>query len=401
VIAAVSRKRERRWRWAGLWLYALHLLTVWGLALSNIFLGLAIVVTPRVVRRAALPWERLRPLLLPMAAYSLFVIASIIASYDVRTSAGSLSELFALSTLLLGPLLVRGERSVRRVVNGLIAIASLIAIEAIVQYRGSLGDVSKRPPGPFSHYMTLSGVLLVCDVFLLTALAYGRRGVWRYIALVLINLALLGSLTRGAWLALALTAVVLVAVRKPRILLALPVVAVLFVAAAPVPLLHRVLSLGNLRDTSNYDRLCMIDAGVRMIAEHPVFGMGPDMVEIRYPIYRHPTAPRYWVPHLHNSFLELAAESGLPALLAYLWLVAAAVRLALARYRAEGGAAGGRADLYLGTLLALLAFNLAGLFENNWGDAEVKRMALFAIALPFCLLLEKDDAGARDLAGGE
>jgi hypothetical protein len=36
-------------------------------------------------------------------------------------------------------------------------------------------------------------------------------------------------------------------------------------------------------------------------------------------------------------------------------------------------------------LLALLAFNVAGLFENNWGDTEVQRPALLLFALPFCL----------------
>ena len=36
-------------------------------------------------------------------------------------------------------------------------------------------------------------------------------------------------------------------------------------------------------------------------------------------------------------------------------------------------------------MLALLAFNTAGLFENNWGDTEVQRVVLFVLALPFCL----------------
>ena len=54
-------------------------------------------------------------------------------------------------------------------------------------------------------------------------------------------------------------------------------------------------------------------------------------------------------------------------------------------YRDEGGKRGLRVDLYLGAGAALLAFSLAGLFENNWGDTEVQRMALFLLALPFCL----------------
>ena len=99
----------------------------------------------------------------------------------------------------------------------------------------------------------------------------------------------------------------------------------MFVALAPVPLLHRVTSIVDLRDTSNYDRLCMLEAGVTMVRERPVFGLGPDLVKRRYPIYRPPAAPRYEVPHLHNSLLQLAAERGLPALASYLGLTAAAV----------------------------------------------------------------------------
>jgi hypothetical protein len=36
-------------------------------------------------------------------------------------------------------------------------------------------------------------------------------------------------------------------------------------------------------------------------------------------------------------------------------------------------------------LLALLAFNVAGLFEANWRDTEVQRLLLFVLAMPFIL----------------
>ena len=63
----------------------------------------------------------------------------------------------------------------------------------------------------------------------------------------------------------------------------------------------------------------------------------------------------------------------------------ASLRLMLRKYRGEGGSRGARADLYLGGMLAVLAFNVAGLFENNWGDTEVQRVMLFVLAIPFCL----------------
>jgi len=267
-------------------------------------------------------------------------------------------------------------------------------------------------------------VLLICDVLLVTQMVCGRaaRSVWRWGALALINAALVGTMTRGAWVALGGALLCLLAVygrrggrrrpgpagepraasreppREPRhrgrryaAICAMALLAVFL--AAPPSVLRRASSIFDLRDPSNYDRLCMLDAGLHMIAERPFVGLGPDMVDHRYEIYRQPTAPRYWVPHLHNSFLEIAAERGLPSLAAYLWMMIAGVRLALRRYRAEGGLAGERAELYLGSVLALLAFNLAGLFENNWGDAEVKRLALFALMMPFCLALADAEDG--------
>ena len=91
------------------------------------------------------------------------------------------------------------------------------------------------------------------------------------------------------------------------------------------------------------------------------------------------------MPHLHNSYVQLAAERGLPALAAFLLLLALSGRAAWRAYRA-GLAAGGRfSDLHLGAIAALGAFAVAGLFEHNWGDTEVQRMAVFLLALPFCL----------------
>jgi O-antigen ligase len=413
--AAAAAGGDGRWRRFAYFGYALHLFTVFGLALSNILLGLTLALAPRALAERRVRWGVLQPVLLPMGFYLVFLTASILLSYDVRTSLFSFGETFAMATLYLGPGLVRGERELRRLVDGMIAVAAVLALRSISQYLWSFGELDQRIRGPYSHYMIFSGVLLIGDVLLLTQMVCGRaawRSVWRWIALASINAALLGTMTRGAWVALGGTLCCLLAVHghragrgrgehgagprhRGRQVAAICALALLVVfLVVPASVLHRAASILDLRDRSNYDRLCMLDAGLRMIAERPFVGLGPDMVDHRYEIYRQPTAPRYWVPHLHDSFLEMAAERGLPSLAAYLWMMIAGVRLALRRYRAEGGLAGPRAELYLGSVLALLAFNLAGLFENNWGDAVVKRLALFVLMMPFCLELADTESAA-------
>lgn len=343
------------------------------------------------------------PLLSALGAYVLWLLAPILASYDPRTSLQGIGELFNLTALPLALALVRGERAVRRLVDLLVAVGAVLACTGLAQYLVGYGDLDRRIRGPFSHYMTFSGFLLLCDVLLLAAMVFGARrerpagepggrffsflagAPWRCFALASINAGLLGSYTRNAWLALAVTLTVTILIRAPKLLLAYLPAGVLFVWLAPTPILSRALSIADLGDSSNYDRLCMLVAGGRMVAERPLFGIGPEMVERRYNLYRDPTAPRYLVPHLHNNLIQLAAERGLPALAAYLGLMGAAAVCAFRGLRREGGRRGPRADLWLGVLLALFAFNVAGLFEHNWGDTEVQRPVLFLLALPFCL----------------
>lgn len=379
-------RRER----IGYWLFSGHLLAVFGIALSNILLALTLLSAPWTLRGRRMPWSELAPLTVPLGVYALWLVGSVAASFDPVTSLGGLRELFTLSALLVAPLFVRGERDVRRLIDALVAVGVLLAGAGLAQYLMGYGALDRRIRGPFSHYMTFSGLLLICDLLLFAAIVLGtrrslRRRIWQWTALAVINIALLGSLTRSAWVGVGLTLTLYLMVRAPRWLLAYVPAALLFILLAPPRVLDRVSSITDLGDRSNYDRLCMLEAGAAMVAERPLFGLGPEMIERRYAIYRPPSAPRYEVPHLHNNFLQLAAERGVPELAAYLALVASAAAVAWRRYVREGRDAGPRADLYIGMLLALLAFNLAGLFENNWGDTEVQRPALLLLAIPFCL----------------
>ncbi len=408
-------------RLAGL-LYSAHLLLAWSIAISNICLGLALIAvfvparqdTRSFGQRWLDLWREVRqagaPVLVALAAYALWLLAPILASYDPRTSVRGVGELFNLAALPLGLALLSGERAVRRLVDLLVGVGAILACAGLAQYLFGYGDLDHRIRGPFSHYMTFAGFLLLCDLLLLAGMVFGPRksaqseprtlvgrvqAGWRWLALIAINAGLLGSYTRSAWLALAVAVTVLILIRAPKLIFAYVPAAALFIWLAPTPILSRAVSIANLGDSSNYDRLCMAAAAGRMIAERPLFGIGPEMVERRYALYRHPTAPRYQVPHLHNNLTQLAAECGLPALAAYLGLMGAAAWAALRGLRKEGGRRGPRADLWLGVLLALLAFNVAGLFENNWGDTEVQRPVLFLLVLPFCLARSEPEELAK------
>lgn len=391
----------------GFWLFLGQLVTTFGIALSNFLLFFTLVWA--AVRRRRLFFaagdedrRRRRTLLYPLAAYVLCFALSAAFSYDPATSLPELSQLYSALTLPLALLLVRGERQVRLVVSAVIAISVVLAIYGLAQFAFTdYGPLHQRIPGPFSHYMTFSGVLLL-GLALIAGRVASSRG-WRrkvnWIALAVVGPALVLTLTRSAWLGAFAVATAAFALQRRRVLVgyaaAVVLAAVSLAAVAPAiwpTYWQRATSVVDIRNPSNYDRLCMLWAGGQMIADRPLTGIGPAMVREWYPVYRHPTSVRARVKHLHNTFVHMAASRGIPSLLCYLWLMGAAAALAIERYRREGRRAGPRAGLYLGVLFALLALNVAGLFEANWRDTELQRWVLFLLALPVCLGGGKDEA---------
>ena len=96
--------------------------------------------------------------------------------------------------------------------------------------------------------------------------------------------------------------------------------------------------------------------------------------------------------------LVVIPKRGVPRrpLATFLWLMFAAGREGLRGYRRDRREGGNCGDLYFTTFLAVVVFNLAGLFEANWRDTEVSRLMLFLIAIPW--LLKSADSGAADQA---
>ena len=378
-------------------LYWAHLFALFGLGASNVLLGLTVLATPFSGQLRGLGRRAVRPLLGAVALYVALLAVSVVTSFDPARSAGGLTEIFALCTLLLGLVLLRDERTVRAVLDAVVLLATFEALVGLVQLVAAGGpDLDHRIRGTLSHYMTFSGVLMIADLVLLARLlagghAAGWRTDWRLWAILPISAALIATLTRSAWVGLAAGIVALLLLGRRRLLLWWVPVALLALLLLPSSVMERAATIVDPNDLTNADRISMAQAGWAMIRERPLVGQGPDMVEVRYPLYRLPHAWRQNVPHLHDAFLEVAAERGVPALLALLLLLGLPTARALAAYRREGGRSGPRADLWLAVLGGLVAFAVAGLFEDNWGDVEVQRLVLVLLAIPYALV--GDDPG--------
>ena len=314
----------------------------------------------------------------PLLAYSAVTIISVAASLDPVASLGDSKEVLLFLIVPVVYRLARG-RWASTVATIIISVGAVTAVFGIVQY-GILefDSLGQRPLGSMGHYMTYSGLLMLVIGLAAARLLFGSTDrIWAGLVLPTLLVALTLTLTRSAWVGSCVGIGLLLVIKDRRLLAAAPVVAALFLALAPQTVVDRAYSTFDLQDPTNRDRFAMVRAGVRMIRDHPLTGVGPDMVQEVYADYRDSGGVNAVNPHLHNVPLQIAAERGLPALAVWLWFIAAATRALI----------GGLGDpksraLAAGGLAALASMLAAGMFEYNFGDSEFLMLLLVLLTLP-------------------
>ncbi len=210
-------------------------------------------------------------------------------------------------------------------------------------------------------------------------LVFGSRDrLWPALVMPALVVALPLTFSRSAEVGVLLAVGLILMLKDLRLTALLPVVVALFFAFAPDTVTDRMASMFDMKDPTVRDRVAMLNTGRAMIAGHPLTGVGPSMIERMYARYRDPNGVNATNPHLHNVPVQIAAERGLPALAAWLWLI---VAMTLAVWRLFRG--GGDKVLASAALAAVVAMLGAGLFEYNFGDSEFLMLFLVLVTLPF------------------
>ena len=299
---------------------------------------------------------------------------------------------FVLFTMgLLACFLVTTPERARISIKALIVVAAGTSLYAFFQFgtayyrylsTQNLADdptVLARITGFMGHWMTFSGVQLLVWCAAVPAMLILRRR-WM-IPLGIIGAALVLSFTRSVWLG-ALAGFAVLAVLMPRKLLVRTAVPIGIVAlAASGLILHRLsLSFQQERFAPDSDRIELFVGGVRMIQDHPLFGVGPERVHTEFPRYAR-SLPRYY-GHLENNIVQIAAERGLLCLATFLWFIFELYASFIAMLKT---ATDDTRWVVLSSLSALTAFCVSGLFAYNFGDSEVLLLLLFIVSLPYGL----------------
>ena len=354
------------------------------IAIGEIFLAVALaawLATLIVEHRlpSAPPW------MLPLMLYAGWTLASAAFSPE-RTI--SFTDCKQLVLLLLVPLTyeIVDEASAMMLTTIILSAAAVSAVVGIGQYSILHYDnLGQRPRSTLGLYMTFSGLMMLAlSLALARVLFMTRSRVWPTLVMPALAVVLALTFTRSAWVGACCAVALLLMMRDFRLTAALPVLAAVFFAAAPPRILQRFYSMFNLQDLTVSDRFAMMRAGKLIVRDHPVFGVGPNMIERVYPGYRDPEAVLRTTPHLHNVPLQIAAERGLPAAALWLWFIGAVVVGAVTLFR-SARREGPLRFLSASALASVVAMLAAGMTEHNFGDSEFQILFLVLITLPFAV----------------
>ena len=315
----------------------------------------------------------------PLIVYAAVTLVSTAFSPDPRTSLMACKQMVL---FLLVPLVYRFARggNAQTMVTVIVSFAAAAAAVGIFQY-GVLhyDNLGQRPQGTLGHYMTYSGLLMLVIGTALARILFGERDrLWAALVVPALAVTIPLTFSRSAEVGACAAIALLLLLKDKRLLAILPVLALVFFVVAPARVTNRVESIFNLKDPTNADRLSMLREGVHMVKDHPVLGLGPNMVQPFYAQYREPDAVNATNPHLHNVPLQIAAERGLPALAVWIWFI---VGLTVALWKMMRDK---RQRLLAATALAAVVSMLAaGMFEYNFGDSEFLMLFLILVTLPF------------------
>jgi O-antigen ligase len=390
------------------WLtFASSALILVGIAPSQILLGLALAAL--LLSRQKL---RLPPIKLPLGLFLLGLLLAVLLSGNPAAGFPQVKKIYVFSQLLVAYTLLRDLRLARWLVLIWAGLGSVSAIRGFVQFALKLQQahalhrdfyasyMGARITGFMSHWYTFSVeemfVLIMLGAFLFFSPAARRyRWLWFTLGFLMAFAVLLGE-TRAVWIATAVAALYLIWCWRPRMVALVPVVLVAGFLVAPHSIRERVESIVQPgRNDSNQFRAILTRTGVRMIKAHPWFGLGPEMPRIHFMEYLPPDVrlplPSGSYMHLHDIYLEYAAERGIPVLLIFLWLIGKILWDFSRGLRALAPGPDNRRFLLHGGIAIVIATLVEGFADYNLGDSEVLTMFLVVVAFGY-IALDKDVA---------
>ena len=333
-----------------------------GLMLLSGLVGIALLIykRPSYSRRLVS-----HPLVILLLVHLVWIIVTALVSTDHLVSFKYvLSKGWYLCAFVLVPLLIwNSEKDILDAAK--VLLVSITAVVVIIMIKHYLLDLSfanvNDAVDPFFRNHVNYSSMLVCLLPIAFVFFNASRGRWRLFFVVLIIFlltALFFSYARGAWVALVSGGVALLAIHQRRVISTFLVCIILVAGLVQwlktddrylryshqfsTTVFHEdfrehLVATYKLKDVSTAERFYRWIAGVRMVKDNAITGVGPNTFNQQYKPYAIP-AYKTWVSDneerstVHNYFLLVLVEQGVPGLIFFLLLLGAMLYYAQSLY---------------------------------------------------------------------
>jgi O-antigen ligase len=311
----------------------------------------------------------------PVFLFALLAVVSAYLSVYRHDSLYALAKLFCYIGVYYLIVNEFDRQMIKRVLYSVVVIGTFLSVYGFLQNLNILGhswwDPEHFIAATFVNHNHFSGYLEL-TIPVAAAFALRRRSfasvLFSTMALVIMMTAFVFSQSRGAWISLVVSFIVMLYIfwikaardaKRAAIIILLVAAVISLVYFNKDVIIGRLGGAGSIEqaDVSFDSRLKIWSGCLNMIKDNPFTGTGIGTFIWAYPRYK-PEGLNWLINFAHNDYIETACDMGIPALIVMLWIIIAVVKTGI----------GGRDPdlLRLGCAIGILSLSLHALSDFNF-----------------------------------
>lgn len=262
------------------------------------------------------------------------IVATILSTDRIGSARDLIIHISAILLMFNMLTSIETKNEFNSIVAAFVYTATLVALYGLYQYKTGIEldaawvDAQNNPDLTARVYSVFGNPNILAEYLIMAlplsiGLLFSNKGLFKkFICLGcsgVLLLTLLLTFSRGGWLGFAIGFVIMALMFKIEIIWAMIPAGVLSLFILPDSIVNRILSIGNLGDSSNAYRIKIWKITAQMISDNWMLGVGLGYLPYKQNYINYIRTMK--VCHAHNMILQAFAEMGVAGLFALLFII--------------------------------------------------------------------------------
>lgn len=307
--------------------------------------------------------------------FTIMIVVATALSTNVRGSARDLSvHLVSIAFLFTMINSIKTKEDLNAILTTFVLSAGLVAAYGLFQYKTGIEldkawvdksvnpEITVRVYSVFGNPNILAEYLIIALPFAIALFWDSKRFLKKLVFLGctgVLMLSLVLTTSRGGWVGFALGVVAFIILVDKRLLLGAIPVGIVAIFLMPPTIINRILSIGNLQESSNATRIKIWSITLDIIRDNWLTGVGFGYLPFKQTFVQYIRTMNVF--HAHNMYFETISEMGILGLIALVVMIFVLLKYSVIAIKNSKGYL---STIGAGAVAALLSILCHGLFEN-------------------------------------